>query len=77
MSSTPIIRNIQLTRYDFPFENEGELSKRRANIVDSKTLAEAGVRLNLIKKNYNLSYLIDKNYRKKSLGKKMLLIFEI
>ena len=35
------------------------------------------VRLNLIKKNYNLSYLIDKNYRKKSLGKKMLLIFLI
>jgi RimJ/RimL family protein N-acetyltransferase len=33
------------------------------------------VRLNLIKKNYNLSYLIDKSYRKKNLGKKMLSIF--
>ena len=33
------------------------------------------VRLNLLKKNYNLNYLIDKKYRKKKLGKKMLSVF--
>ena len=33
------------------------------------------VRLNLLKKNYNLNYLINKKYRKKKLGKKMLSVF--
>ena len=33
------------------------------------------VRLNLLKKNYNLNYLVDKKYRKKKLGKKMLSVF--
>ena len=33
------------------------------------------VRLNLLKKNYNLNYLIDQKYRKKKLGKKMLSLF--
>lgn len=33
------------------------------------------VRLNLLKKNYNLNYLIDQRYREKKLGKKMLSLF--
>ena len=33
------------------------------------------VRLNLMKKNYNLNYLIAQNYRKKKLGKIMLMMF--
>ena len=55
--------------HNFPFENEGKLSKRRANIVDSKTLSEVGVRLNLIKYT-KINPCIEKENKKVRFGRR-------
>ena len=70
--------------------NKGKISKNthrawfKKNLKDKKNIIKifrynnlrcGMVRLNLLKKNYNLNYLINKKYRKKKLGKKMLSVF--
>ena len=57
------------------FKKNSKSKKSIIKIFRYNNLRCGMVRLNLLKKNYNLNYLIDQKYRKKKLGKKMLSLF--
>ena len=57
------------------FKKNLKSKKKIIKIFRYNNLRCGMVRLNLLKKNYNLNYLINKKYRKKKLGKKMLSVF--
>ena len=59
------------------FKKNLKSKKKIIKIFRYNNLRCGMVRLNLLKKNYNLNYLIDQKYRKKKLGKKnVVLIFK-
>lgn len=68
-------KKISIKKHKEWFEKNLKNKKVIIKIFSYKKNKCGMVRLNLLKKNYNLSYLIGKGYRKKSLGKKMLSIF--